>query len=153
VRTFASAFVECADNKGCNGGVPRAKYDEAYDLLSVFDDVLISEWLSHPGVLERLSARLCFVPTERKFKGSKNRDSMVSPSFLAKRAPGGKSESRPPDWAPPAEAAQLLKAQNKYDAELYAWAARRELARLKETRAAGRGLPVAGERWRDFERF
>ena len=91
----------------------------------------------------------------RPFRGraDKTKSSILSPSFLAKRAPGGASARRPADWAPPPDVQARLAAVNVYDAELYAWAAARELARIRGTNAAAAGLPVAGERWRDFEWF
>jgi hypothetical protein len=121
----------------------------------------VSEWLSHPGTLERLAPALCYAPTARPFAKAKRvhratatSDTIVSPSFLAKRAPGGRAERRPVAWVPPEAAQAALRAANRLDLELYEWAAGRELARLRRTRAAEEsGLPRAGEIWRDWELF
>ena len=72
----------------------------------------------------------------------------VSPSFLVKRAPGGKAR-RPADWAPSDEARRRVASMNTLDAELYSWAAANELERLKATSYDdAAGLPRPGKTWR-----
>ena len=169
VRTFSGrAYSErdprCAgETDDCNGGVSRDDLEAAKIFLeTAFDDVLVSEWLSHPGTFERLATPLCYDPDARRpFPRSKRPnaraadDSILQPSFLAKRAPGGRSDERPPGWAPPADAQERLRRANRWDLELYAWAADRERAKLAGTAAAAKdGLPEPGVLWaRDFELF
>lgn len=159
-RTWGRDAPACdGETEACNGGLPRAALDAAKRFLATaFDDVLVAEWLSHPATSERLAGPLCYEATERAFRRpnrrSKTADALVQPSFLAKRAPGGRSDARPPDWAPDDDAARRVAANNRFDAELYAWAADRELAKLRDTAAARNvGLPEAGVVWRDWELF
>jgi len=156
VRTFRGrGGADCdAGADGCEAGVPRSDLKSAKALLEAFDDVLVSEWLSHPSTSERLAKKLCFVPTLRDFPRSKRPnkkaavDAIVSPSFLVKRAPGGKAR-RPADWEPSDEARRRVAELNTLDAELYKWAAANELERLKATSFDdAAGLPRFGETWR-----
>ena len=96
----------------------------------------------------------------RKFPRAKRQnkkattDEILSPSFLAKRAPGGKSDKKPEGWEPSAGSQERVRYMNGLDVDLYAWAATRELERLKETAAAAsEGLPVPGETWAGVEDF
>lgn len=161
VRTFRGHSHADAFGLGYNNGLPVGDIEQAKGVLAgVFDDVLISEWLSHPGTLERLAEKLCFVPTLRKFPRTKRqskkakRDEILSPSFLVKRAPGGKSDKKPAGWVPSAGyARERVAYMNELDVDLYAWAAGCELALLKQTAAAADGLPLPGETWRGVEDF
>ena len=161
VRTFRGHSSADAFGPGYSNGVPEGDLAKARDVLAgVFDDVLISEWLSHPGTLERLGEKLCFTPTMRKFPRAKRQnkkattDEILSPSFLAKRAPGGKSDKKPEGWQPSAGIQERVRYMNGLDVDLYAWAAARELERLKKTAAAAsEGLPVPGETWAGVEDF
>ena len=96
----------------------------------------------------------------RKFPRAKRQnkkattDEILSPSFLAKRAPGGKSDKKPEGWQPSAGIQERVRYMNGLDVDLYAWAAARELERLKATAAAAsEGLPVPGETWAGVEDF
>jgi len=161
VRTFRAHPRPDAFGPDYNNGLPVGDLELAKGVLDgAFDDVLISEWLSHPGTIQRLSEKLCFVPTRRKFPRGKRQnkkakqDSIISPSFLVKRAPGGKSDKKPAGWAPSAGyARERVAYMNELDVDLYAWAAARELALLKQTAAAADGLPLPGETWRGVEDF
>ena len=161
VRTFRGVSTADTFGPGYSNGVPEGDLAKARDVLAgVFDDVLISEWLSHPGTLERLGEKLCFTPTMRKFPRAKRQnkkattDEILSPSFLAKRAPGGKSDKKPEGWQPSAGIQERVRYMNGLDVDLYAWAAARELERLKATAAAAsEGLPVPGETWAGVEDF
>ena len=95
----------------------------------------------------------------RKFPRAKRQnkkattDEILSPSFLAKRAPGGKSDKKPEGWEPSAGSQERVRCMNGLDVDLYAWPAARELERLKETAAASEGLPVPGVTWAGVEDF
>ena len=72
----------------------------------------------------------------------------------AKRAPGGKSDKKPEGWQPSAGIQERVRYMNGLDVDLYAWAAARELALLKQTAAAAsEGLPILGETWAGVEDF